>query len=42
MVLVFVVCNPFQEPEQLRLKKRINSAIAQIERLFYSCWSRCV
>lgn len=34
-----VVCNPLLEPEQLRLKKRINSAVALMS---YSCWSRCV
>lgn len=43
VVLVFVVCNPFQEPEQLRLKKRINAAVAQIEWLFHSYWKQtCV
>lgn len=36
------VCNPLQEPEQLRLKKRINSALAGIELLSYSYLSRCV
>lgn len=39
---VFGVCNPLQEPEQLRLKKRINSALAGIELLSYSYSSRCV